>query len=132
MPRPCKRRRICAEPACRRFGPQHCTGKASMVVTMALDEYETIRLVDLLGMTQEECAQQMGVSRTTAQSIYASARQKLAQCLVNGQELVLEGGDYVLCAEGAQGVGGVSCPHRCSKGGGMAPCCKHSAGTQSP
>ena len=41
---------------------------------MTVDEYEAIRLIDLLGFTQEECAKQMSVARTTVQGIYAEAR----------------------------------------------------------
>ena len=104
MPRPCKRRRICAAPGCGRFGPRE-GGCERSTVTMALDEYESIRLIDLVGLTQEQCAQQMGVARTTAQAIYASARAKLAECLVNGCELVITGGDYVLCDGAAPGCG---------------------------
>ena len=64
---------------------------------MTVDEYETIRLIDQLGLTQEECAEQMKVARTTVQGIYNDARKKLADVLVNAKKLVIEGGDYVLC-----------------------------------
>lgn len=74
---------------------------------MGLDEFETIRLIDLEGLTQEQCAAQMNVARTTVQAIYGTARRKLAQCLVNGRALVIEGGDYELCsAASAQGCPG--------------------------
>ena len=97
MPRPCKRRRICAEPACDHFGPKGSGNRSRQSIVMTLDEFECIRLIDLEGKTQEECARQMEVSRTTAQAIYGSARAKLAECLVNGRELKIEGGDYILC-----------------------------------
>ena len=45
---------------------------------MTVDEYESIRLIDLEGLTQEEAALQMEVGRSTVQSIYNSARRKLA------------------------------------------------------
>jgi len=64
---------------------------------MTLDEYETIRLIDLEGLTQEQCADRMEVARTTAQSIYAAARKKLAQCLVDSRPLKIGGGDIALC-----------------------------------
>ena len=105
MPRPCKRRRICAEPDCRTFGPRD--DRVAEAVVMTLDEFETIRLIDLEGLTQEEAAGQMRVARTTVQAIYSGARGKLADCLVNGKELQLRGGDYVLC-EGVQ----PGCPGR--------------------
>lgn len=100
MPRPCKRRRVCAAPVCVRFGPrgQGLPDNGGTVV-MALDEFECIRLIDLEGLTQEQCAAQMDVARTTVQAIYSSARTKLAQCLVNGQELQIAGGNYSLCPE---------------------------------
>ncbi|RCX16380.1 uncharacterized protein DUF134 [Anaerobacterium chartisolvens] len=62
-----------------------------------MDEYETIRLIDLQGFTQEECSEQMNIARTTVQRIYNDARKKLADCLVNGKVLVIEGGDFKLC-----------------------------------
>lgn len=64
---------------------------------MAIDEYETIRLIDLEGLTQEQCADRMEVARTTVQAIYERARRKLAQCIVEGARLSIEGGDYEVC-----------------------------------
>lgn len=82
MPRPVKRRRVCEPPRNARFGP--LDGAPAENVVLAVDEYETIRLIDLLGLTQEECAGQMGVARTTVQALYEAARAKLADMLVNG------------------------------------------------
>jgi len=77
------------------FGPLDKTGKDQ--ISMTIDEYETIRLIDLEGFTQEMCAGQMKVARTTVQWIYNEARKKLADALVNGKSLRIEGGDYTLC-----------------------------------
>ena len=93
MSRPCKRRRVCAMPGCGRFGPVE--GNTEQRVIMSVDEFEAIRLIDYEGLTQEACAERMEVARTTAQAIYAAARSKLAECLVAGMELVIEGGPYV-------------------------------------
>lgn len=67
------------------------------IVEMTLDEYETIRLIDLLGYTQETCAKQMGVARTTVQAVYNEARKKLAQSLIEGRFLRIKGGNYIVC-----------------------------------
>ena len=113
MPRPCKRRRICALPSICQFGPKTAADAASSPVFMTLDEFETIRLIDLEGMTQEQCAAQMDIARTTAQAIYGSARKKIAECIVNGLNLQISGGDYVLC-NGRQDSR-QACGHRCWK-----------------
>ena len=75
-------------------------GAADGRVEMAVEEYEAIRLIDLLGCTQEECAAQMGVARSTVQQVYDTARRRLAQALVEGRRLHISGGDYVLCPRG--------------------------------
>ena len=73
MPRPKKCRRVCKMPRYRQFIPQG--GRADGQICMTVDEYETIRLMDHLGYTQEECARQMGVSRPTVTGIYERAAQ---------------------------------------------------------
>lgn len=115
MPRPCKQRRVCAEPRCDRFGPKGVSDAPRPAITMTLDEFETIRLIDLEGRTQEQCAVLMDVARTTVQAIYSSARAKLAECLVNEKELNIEGGDYVLCDGSIHGTCGCGNPNcRCA------------------
>ena len=65
-------------------------------IIMGLDEFETIRLLDREGLTQEQCAERMGVSRPTVTAIYDSARKKVAEALVDGKRLQLRGGSYQL------------------------------------
>ena len=88
MPRPRKWRRVCCLPDSNRFGPLDSPLDTENTVNMTVDEYETIRLIDLDGFTQEECANQMNISRTTVQGIYDEARKKLAESLVNGKVLL--------------------------------------------
>ena len=64
---------------------------------MSLDEFEGIRLSDYEGITQEECAEQINMDRTSVTLMYARARKKLAECLVTGKELRIEGGNYEFC-----------------------------------
>ncbi|MBP1737310.1 MAG: hypothetical protein H6Q60_1191 [Oscillospiraceae bacterium] len=97
MPRPRKRRKVCSLPECCRFGPLDSSKEPGRLVHMTVDEYETIRLIDLEGLTQETCAERMNVARTTVQGIYNEARKKLAETLVNGKVLWIEGGEYCLC-----------------------------------
>ena len=115
MPRPKKCRRVCQFPQTRGFTPEH---PAEMVqpVTLTVEEYETIRLIDKEGLSQEECGEIMQVARTTVQQIYASARKKLADVLVEGLPLRIEGGDYELCT-GRDGIcaGRACCKRACSQ-----------------
>ena len=105
MPRPKKCRRVCGLPACREFAPRG-TGCAGEPVALGLDEFETIRLIDLEGLQQEQAAVQMGVARTTVQAMYNTARRKIAACLVDGRALRIEGGDVAVCEKRA------GCPRR--------------------
>lgn len=93
MVRPTKCRRVCNIPQNTTFGSE----SAKEIIEMTVDEYETIRLIDIEGLTQEECSVRMDVSRTTTQAIYAGARQKLAKCLINNNLLKIQGGDYKIC-----------------------------------
>ncbi|MDD6062677.1 MAG: DUF134 domain-containing protein [Oscillospiraceae bacterium] len=105
MPRPKKSRKVCHLPAVRDFCPE---GGSDHRIILTVDEYETIRLIDKEGFSQLECAQYMQVARTTVQSIYNAARGKLAEALVGGVGIRIEGGDYTLCSgeERACGCGG--------------------------
>ncbi len=99
MPRPRKRRKVCRLPEISRYGPLTATPAEEAAIIMSVDEYEAIRLIDLEDFTQEQCADQMGIARTTVQRIYGDARRKAAQSLVHGKILKIEGGDYRLCDE---------------------------------
>ena len=96
MPRPKKCRRVCEFPQTLRFAPEN-PAETAQPVTLTVEEYETIRLIDKEGLSQEECGEIMQVARTTVQQIYASARKKLADVLVEGLPLRIGGGDYELC-----------------------------------
>ena len=95
MPRPQRCRRICKEPEYRSFSPDGISNGSD--IRLSIDEFEVIRLVDHEKLTHEQCAAQMDISRTTVTEIYESARHKIAECLVDGKNLLIEGGNYRLC-----------------------------------
>jgi predicted DNA-binding protein (UPF0251 family) len=63
-------------------------------VRLLVEEAEAIRLKDLEGLEQEECAVKMSVSRSTFARILDSARRKIADSLLNGKAIRIEGGNF--------------------------------------
>lgn len=96
MPRPRKCRRVCRLPQSAAFAPVDPETLENPVM-LTVDEFETLRLIDAQGLSQEECSVYMEVARTTVQQIYLSARQKLAAALVEGRGFLITGGEYALC-----------------------------------
>lgn len=109
MPRPRKWKKVCCLPESEIFGPLTKSNIQNEVTIMKIEEYETIRLIDLEQLTQEECAEKMQVSRATVQKLYQDARAKIAESLVNGNLLRIEGGDYQLYSDSERG----NCCCRC-------------------
>ena len=99
MPRPRKQRKVCDLPEINTFGPINNSKDIEEYISLTVEEYEVIRLMDLEGLNQEETAKVMEVARSTIQRIYDGARKKMADSLVNGKVLKIEGGDYKLCSE---------------------------------
>jgi len=99
MPRPQKPRSVCALPENLTFGPSPRHPQVLDRVVLTIDELETIRLIDHEGYNQEEAATQMQVARTTVQRIYNDARKKIADTIVNGKLLMIQGGEVVVCEE---------------------------------
>jgi predicted DNA-binding protein (UPF0251 family) len=97
MPRPRKWRKVCCLPDTDKFGPIDENVHNDKVIYLTVDEYETMRLIDLERYTQEECAKQMDVARSTVQSIYNEARRKVTDSIVNGTVLIIGGGNYKIC-----------------------------------
>nr|WP_317347613.1 DUF134 domain-containing protein [uncultured Blautia sp.] len=97
MARPQKCRCICSKPEITEFVPKGSSGENC--VNLTYDEYETVRLLDLVCLTQEQCAKKMDISRPTVTRIYNGARRKLADALVNGRGITINGGDVVVCEE---------------------------------
>ena len=108
MPRPQKCRRVCQLPGWAGFAPVGEQPGPEEPVVLTVDEFEVIRLLDLEGLTQEACAEQMEIARTTVTGICDSARRKLADALVNGKRLVIAGGNYRLCDGRAAATAGAA------------------------
>ena len=86
-----KLRRVGIIPEYRGFTPD---GLASGdAIDMTVDELEVLRLCDLEGLNQEAVAQHMGIARATVTAICSRAHRKVADALVNGRALVIEGGN---------------------------------------
>ena len=96
MARPEKLRCIAQLPNVSFFRPVGIPANALQGVRLSLEELESIRLRDLEGLEQEECAQQMRISRPTFHRILEVARKKLADALINGKAIQIEGGNFEL------------------------------------
>ena len=92
MPRPFCCRHISGRPAASIFKPTGIPFVELEEVVMTLDEFEAIRLADLDGLYQEQAAEKMKVSRATFSRIVDAARTKIADAIVHGKALRIEGG----------------------------------------
>ncbi len=93
MPRPCRRRLVAGVPQVTYYKPQGVPLRMLEQVVLGIDELEALRLADLEGLSQEEGGQRMNVSRPTFGRIVETARRKVAQALVGGLALRIEGGN---------------------------------------
>jgi len=101
VPRRCCRRRVGWIPGWSVFRPSEGEpGKldANRQVVLTLDELEAIRLADLEGLYHEQAAERMGISRATFGRILEAARRKVADALVGGKVIRVEGGDVEVIA----------------------------------
>jgi predicted DNA-binding protein (UPF0251 family) len=106
MSRPLKCRRVAFMPGVTYFKPAGIPLRALEEVRLSVEEAEAVRLKDLEGLEQEEGAKKMNISRPTFQRILASVRQKIADALLNGKAIRIEGGNFEMsplrfkCASG--------------------------------
>jgi predicted DNA-binding protein (UPF0251 family) len=78
------------------FKPAGVPARLLEAVALSVEELEAIRLKDVEGLQQEECAERMRVSRPTFHRVLESARQKVADALINGKAVRVEGGNFAL------------------------------------
>ena len=94
MPRPRLCRRVRFQPNITYFKPAgvRMVGLEESILTV--DEFEAVRLKDLQGLEQEEAAEKMGISQPTFHRLLLSARKKIADAIVHGKAIKIEGGVY--------------------------------------
>ena len=90
--RPKKTRWVKCEPRERCFRPQCKPLDELDGVHMTIDEFEALRLSDLMGFDQEQVSRKMKVHRSTVSRILSSAHKKIADALVNIKAIKIEGG----------------------------------------
>jgi len=94
LARPVKLRCVAQLPSTGFFKPVEPAASVLQKVCLSVEEAEAIRLKDLEGLEQEECAQKMNISRPTFHRVLGSARNKLADALLNGKAMRIDGGNF--------------------------------------
>jgi len=116
--RPCKKRRVAGFPACSWYVPLGRACRDCQTITIPLDAFEAMRLVDGTGLSQEEAARLMEVSPPTLCRILNQARRQVAQALCSGWGIRFAGGEYKMDED---------CPRR---GSGRTRCRRRGAAQQ--
>ena len=106
MPRPPKPRTVCHSPDVCYFKPRGVPLCNLEEVVLGLDETEALRLADLEGHSQQEVSEQMGVSRATVGRMLESAHKKVAEALVRGKALRIDGSAQSRPLRAVNGKGG--------------------------
>jgi len=106
LPRPRKCRMVDAKPGVWLFKPQGIPARLLDEVYLPIEGYEALRLADLEGLRQNEAAAKMKVSRQTFGRILAEARRAVAEALIHGLALRIEGGDYRMQSDNLEKTAG--------------------------
>jgi predicted DNA-binding protein (UPF0251 family) len=96
MARPINCRRVGSIPRVDYFKPRGIPLSVLEEIILTVDELEAVRLADLEGLYQEQAAERMNVSRPTFGRIIESAHKKVAEALVKGKALKIEGGEFAM------------------------------------
>jgi uncharacterized protein len=94
MPRRRRCRRVGFQPAFTSFNPERGGLSEPVEIVLSVDEFEAVRLKDLEGLDQSECAERMDISQPTFHRLVVSARKKIADALTHGKSIKIEGGHY--------------------------------------
>jgi len=101
MARPRLCRTISAQPDVTYFKPAGIRMFDLEESILTVDEFEAVRLKDLDGLEQEACAKKMGISQPTFHRLVLSARKNIADAIVNGKAIRIEGGNFRMSCRGA-------------------------------
>ena len=92
MSRPQDDRIVHEPPLFSEFKPLGIKGQELEQVLLALDEFEAFRLADYIGLSHAEAAEEMGISRSTFSRLIEKTRKKIADFIIQGKLLTIEGG----------------------------------------
>lgn len=93
MSRPQNNRIVHEPPIFTDFKPIGVRGVSLDQVLLNLDEFEAFRLADYVGLSHEEASEEMEISRPTFTRLIEKARKKIADFIVNGKVLNIDGGN---------------------------------------
>ncbi len=88
-----RKRRIASPPRFSNYKPSGIPRTSLKQIVITLDEYEAFRLADYTGLDHLEASVKMGISRPTFSRLIEKARHKIAQAIIDGHELIIEGGN---------------------------------------
>jgi len=94
MPRPRKIRRLFFQPNTTYFKPVGIPLKNLEEIILSFDELEAIRLIDGEEMGQIKAGKKMKISQSTLSRLLKIGRKKLAEAIVNGKAIRIQGGDF--------------------------------------
>ncbi|MDD2653492.1 MAG: DUF134 domain-containing protein [Candidatus Omnitrophica bacterium] len=100
--RPKKLRIIKNEPQIRQFSPRGKPGRPDEI-ELKFEEFEALRMTDFIGLSQKEAAQNMQISQQTFSRVLNHGRRSLAEALIMGKIIRIQGGDYSLRNTALQG-----------------------------
>ncbi len=93
MSRPEKHRIVHEPPLFTEFKPTGVARKFLQESTLSLDEFEAFRLADYMGLSHAEAANEMEISRPTFTRLVERARRKIADVILHGKVLTIDGGN---------------------------------------
>ena len=105
MPRPRRQRRVGFAPGVTYFKPAGIGIRELDESVLTVDEFEAVRLKDLEGLDQEKAAKKMNISQPTFHRLVLTARKKLADAIVNGKAIKIQGGNFKMVQSRRDGRG---------------------------